>query len=84
MDLLDKMAELKDETPFALVTIISEEGSTPRMVGAKMLIMLGGEAFGTIGGGELEKRVMEMRAEHWTKGFHAPRNTSWPRKGQGA
>lgn len=58
MDLLDKMAELKDETPFALVTIISEEGSTPRMVGAKMLIMLGGEAFGTIGGGELEKRVM--------------------------
>jgi xanthine dehydrogenase accessory factor len=38
----------------ALVTIISTAGSTPREVGAKMLVKADGTVVGTVGGGSLE------------------------------
>jgi xanthine dehydrogenase accessory factor len=41
----------------ALVTVTSTEGSTPREVGAKMLIRSDGSTIGTIGGGSLEDEV---------------------------
>ncbi|MCX6065714.1 MAG: XdhC family protein [Chloroflexi bacterium] len=43
----------------ALCTIISSQGSTPRHVGSKMLVYENGEFAGTVGGGELEHRVMD-------------------------
>ena len=43
----------------ALCTIIHTKGSTPRKVGAKMLVLADGTIKGTIGGGNLEKEVIK-------------------------
>jgi xanthine dehydrogenase accessory factor len=43
----------------ALVIVIRTVGSVPRKVGTKMLIRVDGTTVGTIGGGELEKRVKD-------------------------
>jgi xanthine dehydrogenase accessory factor len=43
----------------ALCTVISSEGSTPRHVGSKMLVYPDGKFIGTVGGGDLEHRVLD-------------------------
>jgi xanthine dehydrogenase accessory factor len=43
----------------ALCTIIRSHGSTPRHAGSKMLVYLDGSFQGTVGGGELENRVLK-------------------------
>lgn len=43
----------------ALVTVVEAKGSTPRGVGAKMLVNINGLVTGTIGGGTTEARVIE-------------------------
>lgn len=43
----------------AMATIVSARGSTPRAVGAKMLVYRDGSIRGTIGGGEMEQRVIQ-------------------------
>lgn len=48
----------KGET-IALVTVVEAKGSTPREVGAKMLVDKDGLVTGTIGGGITEARVIE-------------------------
>lgn len=51
---LDKLAELNQQgIPCVMVTVASIRGSTPREVGAK-IIVTADEMFGTIGGGNLE------------------------------
>ena len=45
--------------PAVLVTVATAQGSVPREPGAKMLVMADGFA-GTIGGGHLEHRALEM------------------------
>jgi xanthine dehydrogenase accessory factor len=45
--------------PVVLATIVQTQGSTPREVGAKMLIGSEGRLFGTIGGGAGEALVIE-------------------------
>lgn len=47
-------------TAAALCTIIQAKGSTPRKAGAKMLVYSDGSFVGTIGGGEIEARVIEQ------------------------
>ncbi len=47
----------------ALCTIVSTKGSTPRKTGAKMLVYTNGSIDGTIGGGALEKEVIEQALE---------------------
>ncbi|RLC55838.1 MAG: XdhC/CoxI family protein, partial [Chloroflexota bacterium] len=47
----------------ALATIVRVAGSTPRGVGTKMLIRADGATEGTIGGGELEARVVTAARE---------------------
>lgn len=42
-----------------LVTVIATEGSTPGKIGAKMLVALDGKIVGTIGGGGIEKCVIQ-------------------------
>ena len=44
-------------------TIVSSKGSSPRKEGAKMLIRANGSSMGTIGGGGIEKQVMEKASE---------------------
>lgn len=45
--------------PVALATVVEAHRSTPRRPGAKMLVGRDGGIAGTIGGGELERRVVE-------------------------
>lgn len=42
----------------ALCTVVRTKGSTPRKEGSKMLVYPGGEIVGTVGGGEMESRVI--------------------------
>jgi xanthine dehydrogenase accessory factor len=44
---------------FALTAIIKTKGSTPRRVGAKMIVLKDGKTIGTMGGADLEKRVID-------------------------
>ncbi|HEY6073017.1 MAG TPA: XdhC family protein [Anaerolineales bacterium] len=50
--------EQKQE-PAALCTVVSSQGSTPRHVGSKMLVYENGSFIGTVGGGDLEHRVLD-------------------------
>src|SRR3990172_5206320 len=43
----------------ALCTVVSSQGSTPRHVGSKMLVYPDGRFIGTVGGGDLEHRVLD-------------------------
>ena len=45
-------------SPGVLCTIVFSQGSTPRREGSKMLVFPGGNIVGTVGGGELERRVI--------------------------
>lgn len=45
------------QTPAALATIVSAQGSTPRKEGARMLVYRDGQTYGTIGGGCAESEV---------------------------
>jgi xanthine dehydrogenase accessory factor len=49
----------KNKGSAALCTVIKSEGSTPRHVGSKMLVYPNGKFIGTVGGGELENRVLQ-------------------------
>lgn len=49
-------------TPFVWATIISQDGSTPRSAGSRMLV-LADSIVGTIGGGGMEGGVMAMARE---------------------
>lgn len=44
----------------ALATIVGAQGSVPRHVGSKLLLRADGSFVGTVGGGRLEARVIEM------------------------
>ena len=46
-------------TPVALAMVIGSQGSTPRHVGSKMLVYADGRIDGSVGGGEMESRVVE-------------------------
>jgi xanthine dehydrogenase accessory factor len=43
----------------AICTVVKSEGSTPRHVGSKMLVYPDGTFIGSVGGGDLEHRVIE-------------------------
>ena len=42
-----------------MATVVEAKGSVPREAGAKMLVFLDGGTFGTVGGGAIEKRVID-------------------------
>src|SRR5512141_3067821 len=49
----------KNNESATLCTVVKSEGSTPRHVGSKMLVYPDGKFIGTVGGGDLEHRVMD-------------------------
>src|SRR5512145_1771298 len=49
----------KNNESAALCTLVKSEGSTPRHVGSKMLVYPDGKFIGSIGGGDLEHRVLD-------------------------
>jgi xanthine dehydrogenase accessory factor len=59
-DIFKKLAELEARgEPAALCTVVASSGSTPRHTGSKMLVFADGTFTGTVGGGDLEHRVLE-------------------------
>ncbi len=58
------IADMKNNgTSGALCTIIKTKGSTPRKEGSKMLVYSNGSILGTVGGGEVEARVIKQAIE---------------------
>lgn len=65
----EALSELeKNNEPAALCTVVKSEGSTPRHVGSKMLVYADGKFIGTVGGGELENRVLKAARESLSTG----------------
>jgi xanthine/CO dehydrogenase XdhC/CoxF family maturation factor len=63
-EIIYKLSELVEKKAMAvLATIITQAGSSPRGPGTKMLMMEDGSFVGTIGGGRLEKEVMDVGKE---------------------
>jgi len=59
-DILVQASELiKQNKPAALCTIVETGGSTPRKANSRMLVFPDGTISGTIGGGSVEKEVIE-------------------------
>ena len=57
----NKILEIENgNTKAALCTIVSTKGSAPRKTGSKMIVYENGKIIGTIGGGALEKSVIEQ------------------------
>jgi xanthine dehydrogenase accessory factor len=64
ISIYDALSQLqKNNEPAALCTVVRSEGSTPRHVGSKMLVYPDGRFIGTVGGGELESRVIKAALE---------------------
>jgi xanthine dehydrogenase accessory factor len=59
MSVFQALVELEtNNRPGALCLIVRSKGSTPRRSGSKMLVYPNGSIVGTVGGGELENRVV--------------------------
>lgn len=74
-DIYEEVMKIKAEGKgAALATVIGTKGSTPREVGAKMLIQEDGKILGTIGGGCMEAEVwqeaMKVMAEETPRTIH--------------
>ncbi|VXC70339.1 conserved hypothetical protein; putative NAD(P)-binding Rossman fold [Enterobacterales bacterium 8AC] len=74
MNIFAEAARLEEENrPFAIAQIIESRGSTPRHSG-QMLVMADGGCIGTIGGGMIERLVIEQAiaaiAERKARVFH--------------
>lgn len=69
-EVLASLAEIASRrTTAALCTIIRTKGSTPRKEGTKMLVYPGGKIVGSIGGGEIEGRVIREAIDSLQSGM---------------
>jgi len=60
MNLFEEIEQIRNRgDSAALCIVVNTKGSTPRSVGSKMLVLKDGCIIGTIGGGNLEKDVIE-------------------------
>ncbi|UCD97524.1 MAG: XdhC family protein [Chloroflexota bacterium] len=84
MSIWRAIAELEEKfEPGVLCTIIHSQGSTPRHVGSKMLVYADGSILGSVGGGELEARIIAAALESISDGNprRLPFNMSDPAQG---
>lgn len=64
LNILDALVKAQDGREAAvLATIIRDQGSVPRHAGSKMLVYADGRTLGSIGGGEMESRVLNAARE---------------------
>ena len=60
LSILAEIVQVKNaRTPAVLATIVARHGSTPRDVGAKMLILPDGSTVGSVGGGIMEHYTVQ-------------------------
>ena len=63
-DVFEQIAEARrNNREVALCVIVNTKGSAPRKTGAKMLVFADGKIYGSIGGGNLEKKVIANAQE---------------------
>jgi xanthine dehydrogenase accessory factor len=63
-DLFDEIARMhRDGVPGTVATVVSVGGSTPRGVGAKMIVYEDGRSLGSVGGGAVESSVIDRARE---------------------
>jgi xanthine dehydrogenase accessory factor len=69
-----KLAEaIDDNTACCVATVISADGSSPGKPGFKMLVYTDGTIFGTVGGGEAERKMIEAAIANPTDGVRTMR-----------
>lgn len=69
MSIYQEIVKLEEENEAgALCTIVRTKGSTPRGAASKMLVYSDGHTTGTIGGGEMESRVVDEALQAIQKG----------------
>ncbi len=66
--------QFQERKKFVLATILSVQGSSPRQVGAKALILDNGDVVGTIGGGLFEANVRDFAMSALESGVSARLN----------
>lgn len=65
IDFFDKLNELiHSDTEFWTATVIKSDGHTPARPGMKMIVESDGKITGTVGGGEIEKKVIDFIVEN--------------------
>lgn len=68
-DIYRTLVEIKDQGKCsALAVVVRTKGSTPRKTGAKMIVMEDGGILGTLGGGGLEKKIIQESLEALKEG----------------
>lgn len=64
MSIYQHIVELEEKNePFVLCTVVQAQGSTPRGAGSKMIVLEDSRTIDTIGGGEMENRVINAALE---------------------
>ncbi len=71
----------REGTAFVLVVLADALGSTPQDAGAKMLVTAAGLHTGTIGGGKVEAKAIELATTLLNEGASASRFVNWTLKG---
>jgi len=70
MEFYQQVLKAKEENKiYAVATVVSTQGNTPRTAGAKLLVLASGELYGSVGGGIVEKQTIAdcMEAMHTGK-----------------
>lgn len=70
----------REGTAFVLVVLAESLGSAPSQSGAKMLVTAAGLHTGTVGGGKVEAKALEVARELLAAGATAPRFANWALK----
>jgi xanthine dehydrogenase accessory factor len=70
----------REGTACVLVVLVEALGSTPQDTGAKMLVTRAGLHTGTVGGGKVEAKAIELAAEMLRSGSLTPRFVNWTLK----
>ena len=78
----EQLIELQSRGTAVVFVILADAlGSTPQDTGAKMLVTAAGLHTGTIGGGKVEAKAIEVAQELLASGTGAPRFVNWTLKG---
>jgi xanthine dehydrogenase accessory factor len=79
--LYEQLSALEREgTAFVLVILTESLGSTPQDTGAKMLVTAAGLHAGTVGGGKVEAKAIEVAQEMLADATGTPRLVNWALK----
>ena len=70
----------REGTAFVLVVLADALGSTPQDAGAKMLVTTAGVHTGTVGGGKVEAKALELAATMLARGDTASQFVNWALK----